>query len=81
MRTPTIAAIYDYLLTVTPLFDFCGQTRDTGRRCVACRSPRTPPVVRSESGWNNLGVSQLSGWREERERLNVEAAEDQRSLA
>lgn len=34
---------------------------------IALRALRTPPLRRGGSGWNNLGVSQLSGWREERE--------------
>ncbi|KAG7241271.1 hypothetical protein INR49_025789, partial [Caranx melampygus] len=33
----------------------------------ACRVRSTPLLRRCGSGWNNLGVSQLSGWREERE--------------
>lgn len=41
---------------------------------------RTPPLHRDGSGWNNLGASQFSGWREERERLNGTSAADQQSL-
>lgn len=54
---------------------------DTNITCCLVVYPvsRTPPLRRDGSGWNNLGASQFSGWREERERLNGTAA-DQRSL-
>ncbi|TKS68170.1 hypothetical protein D9C73_002231 [Collichthys lucidus] len=41
-------------------------------------SAHPSPLRRGGSGCNNLGVSQSSGWREERERLIGAAAQDQR---
>lgn len=42
------------------------QQDEYGSCCCLC-APRTPALCRGGSGWNNLGVSQLRGWRAERE--------------
>ncbi|GLD73186.1 uncharacterized protein AKAME5_002451100 [Lates japonicus] len=65
--TPHIGLIPTRCFKIKPSVDGEDTIGHSAGCFIARRALRTPPLRRGGSGWNNLGVSQLSGWREERE--------------